>query len=51
MVKCKITKAQTEAKSKVSSAPLTESEFDKFLRIVTRPIQKPSQPEQEKTQT
>lgn len=37
-------------KSAVSSPPLTEAQFEQFLRKVTRPIQKP-QDDQEKTQT
>lgn len=51
MAKCKVTKGQTKVKSGVLSPPLTEPEFEKFLCTVTRPIKKPSQPEQEKTQT
>ena len=50
MKKCKVTKSQTEDSPKVSSPPLTESEFEKFLRTVTRPIEK-LQVEKEKPQT
>lgn len=49
-MKCEETKSQNKDKSKVSSPPLTKSEFEKFLRIVTRPSQKPPA-EQEKPQT
>ena len=37
--------------STVSSPPLTEAGFERFLRIVTRPMPKMPRPEKEKPQT
>ena len=43
-------KPKSTSRSEVESAPLTQAEFEQFLRIVTRPIEK-LQAEKEKPQT
>ena len=42
---------KTPDKSKALPTPLTDVEFDQFLRKVTRPIEPKSQSEKEKPQT